>query len=137
LSSDTAPEPAREFVPANTEAGDDDLPLIITVHATERSLLLRVTGELDLNTVLRLQQALEAALTPMPEEVILDFRHLDFIDSAGLALLIDLRHRFYDRPSFLTLLVASEGQVREVLELSRFDQFFQIEIRDGGPESTG
>jgi len=127
LGPEDATERATEPAQTNTPAGDDAPPLTVTMHEAGRSRRLEVAGELDLNTVPRLQQALETALAPLPEQLVLDFRHLDFIDSAGLALLISLRRRFRDHPAFLTLLLASEGQVREVLELSRFDQFFQFE----------
>ena len=125
---------ATQLAQTNIQAGDDVPPLAITVHSTERSLRVEVSGELDLNTVPLLQQALETALAPLPERLFLDFRHLEFIDSAGLALLVDLHPRFrgHHHPSSLTLLVPVEGQVREVLELSHFGQFFHIEYGDQG-----
>lgn len=106
---------------------DEEEPaLTITVHPNEQALLITVAGELDLYSAPQMQQALENACDLAPKALILDFRALDFIDSAGLALLVDV-HRRLSKSSVLTLRVSPEGQVREVLELSRFDRFFHVE----------
>jgi anti-sigma B factor antagonist len=106
---------------------EDEPTLTITVIQDEGALRLMVAGELDLHTVPQLQQALDTSYGLPHEAFVIDLRHLDFIDSAGLALLIGA-HRRLGKDRTLTLLVSTEGQVHQVLELSSFDRFFHIEV---------
>jgi stage II sporulation protein AA (anti-sigma F factor antagonist) len=65
----------------------------IREQATEPTLELSVTGELDMNTVELLAKRLERYLAEGARAVRLDLAALGFMDSSGLRLLIDL----YDR----------------------------------------
>lgn len=105
---------------------ENEPALTVTVDSDERSFRITVGGELDLHTAPRVQQVLDRVYDAPPGELVLDFRHLYFIDSAGLAMLVDVYRRL-NKSSVLTLRVSPEGQVRQVLELSRFDRFFQID----------
>ena len=61
--------------------------------ATEPALELSVTGELDMNTAELLASQVERHLADGLRALRLDLAELDFMDSSGLRLLIDL----YDR----------------------------------------
>jgi anti-sigma B factor antagonist len=89
------------------------------------ALRIAVRGDLDLNTVDALRPALEAACGSRAG-VTLDLRAVEFIDSAGLALLVDARKRFTP-PCTIRLLVSARGQVQRVLRLGKFDTFFDVE----------
>jgi len=90
------------------------------------ALRIAVGGELDLNTVDALRPAIESACGSRAA-VTLDLRAVEFIDSAGLALLVDARKRF--APSCaIRLLVSAQGQVQRVLRLGKFDTFFDVEF---------
>ena len=118
---------ARESACTDTMIDEEDeATLTITVHPSEGALRISVAGELDLYTAPEMQQALDKACDPVPKELIFDFRDLDFIDSAGLALLINVYRRLGENCA-ITLRVSPEGQVRQVMELSRFDRFFHVE----------
>jgi anti-sigma B factor antagonist len=106
---------------------EDEPTLTITVIQDEGALRLAVAGELDLYTVPQLQQALDKSYELPREALILDLQYLDFIDSAGLALLIDAQRRL-GKDRALMLLVSTEGQVRQVFELSHFDRYFHIQV---------
>jgi anti-anti-sigma factor len=65
----------------------------IREQATEPTLELSVTGELDMNTVELLTSQLEQYLADGARAVRLDLAELGFMDSSGLRLLIDLYER--------------------------------------------
>lgn len=65
----------------------------IREQATEPTLELSVTGELDMNTVELLTSQLEQYLADGARALRLDLAELGFMDSSGLRLLIDLYER--------------------------------------------
>jgi len=90
------------------------------------TLCIAVEGELDLSTVDALRRAIEPACGSRAA-VTLDLRAVEFIDSAGLALLVDARKRFAPLCA-IRLLVSPQGQVQRVLKLGKFDTFFDVEF---------
>ena len=67
-------------------------PLSIdVVTSDEGPVLLHVSGELDWGTVEALQLTIERALTE-GRGVVLDVRHLQFMDSTGLSALLRAKH---------------------------------------------
>lgn len=64
--------------------------------------------------------------TDTSEPIRLDLRTLDFIDSAGLGMLLVVREEAEKRHRKVTLTVAP-GQVKQLLELSRFQTMFTME----------
>jgi anti-anti-sigma factor len=65
----------------------------IREQATEPSLELSVTGELDMNTVELLAAQVEQYLADRPRALRLDLGELGFMDSSGLRFLIELYER--------------------------------------------
>jgi anti-anti-sigma factor len=59
------------------------------------------------------------------KSITLDFADLEFIDSAGLGMLLLLRDECENRKISI-LLQQARGQVEQVFLLSRFDQLFTI-----------
>ncbi|HVI50389.1 MAG TPA: STAS domain-containing protein [Candidatus Sulfotelmatobacter sp.] len=57
---------------------------------------------------------------------VLDLSRLEFIDSAGLGMLLMARDILGDHKGRLTL-KAAQGQVAKALSLARFDELIQIE----------
>jgi anti-anti-sigma factor len=54
---------------------------------------LTLTGELDIATVQRLEEAVDAVLSKGARTVVVDLSHLAFMDSSGLRLFITLNER--------------------------------------------
>lgn len=63
-------------------------PFSLRVESEQRTVRLRLRGELDLATADLLRDALRDALAGTHEEVIVDLTELSFIDSTGIAILI-------------------------------------------------
>jgi len=55
-----------------------------------------------------------------------DLSHLEFIDSAGLGMLLIARDKLQSRDGQLVL-KGAQGQVKKMLDLGRLDSLFKIE----------
>lgn len=95
--------------------------------------MVEAEGDIDLSTAPLLKSALEdvcterqAAATPQtPQTIALDLRAVQFIDSAGLALLVEIR-KMYMNSCNLALVIEKGSQPERVLRLGRFDTFLKV-----------
>jgi anti-sigma B factor antagonist len=76
---------------------------------------IRVEGELDLAVAPQLEEAIERAADP--ESVLLDLESCEFIDSTGIAVVVNAHHRLKEEGRQLVVYGAS-GQVLRVLSIS-------------------
>lgn len=83
-------------------------------------------GELDLAAVPAFRAATVDALRDGWTDLVIDLKQVEFIDSAGLGVLIGLRRRTMDVDGSLTLLVSAE--VLNVLSVSGIDSLFDVEL---------
>lgn len=101
----------------------------LNVHTEELDGVVQVTaqGDIDLSTTADLRTVLEkvCASRTEPANLVVDIREVTFIDSAGLALLVEVRKRFVDQCR-LVLLIAKGSQPERVLRLGRFETFLRI-----------
>ncbi len=82
-----------------------------------RACVLRIDGELDLQSVPDVRKSIEAALERGCVNVVLDLSHVSYADSSTFALLVWLDRELVPREGKLVLAGAS-GNVSRVLELS-------------------
>lgn len=84
-------------------------------------------GDVDLCTTPTLRRALETTCEKREGvgTVAVDMREVPFIDSAGLALLVEIRKRFMEKVR-LALVIERGSQPERVLRLGRFDTFLQV-----------
>lgn len=80
------------------------------------------TGEIDLASAPRVDTALGDFTG---QEVVLDLRGVDFMDSAGLKVLLSQRSRLEESGGVLRLVIA-EGPVMRLLELTNVTDAFSI-----------
>ena len=100
---------------------------------TERdfdTIILRLSGEFDLDCEERFRDELEAAMGEVARWLVLDLRGLEFMDSTGLRVLvqIDARSRSDD---FQFVVLCGEGHVRRVLRESGLDGVLPVVDRYG------
>jgi anti-sigma B factor antagonist len=91
-------------------------------HAGASTFCLK--GEFDLAGVPLFDHALRA--TPGATRVIIDLRELDFIDSSGIAALFRASHRLREAGGGLQCIVAAEGLVRRVIEMTHLAEVFDV-----------
>ncbi|MBL4800505.1 MAG: STAS domain-containing protein [Emcibacter sp.] len=71
------------------------------------------------------RQIIQRMMESHSENNIVDFTNVDFIDSAGLGMLLLARNEISKTTSKLTL-KSPQGQVQRMFNVARFDQMFDI-----------
>jgi anti-sigma B factor antagonist len=91
--------------------------------------VLPLEGEIDLHISPRVERSLASMIAKRPEHVVVDLSGVSFIDSSGLAVLINAMQDVKKYGGKLTLSGITQN-VRSILETARLDQFFLIDPRD-------
>jgi anti-anti-sigma factor len=91
-----------------------------------------LTGELDMATAPELHGVLDQIIEHGPQEVLLDFSALSFIDSSGIAALVDAQQRLGGQKRCLSVRGAQKGAVR-VFQIAGLVDFLHVQtdhVRD-------
>jgi anti-anti-sigma factor len=101
--------------------------LKISTEEADGVVIVTAQGDIDLCTTPLLRTVLEETCAARTDRgpVAVDMRQVAFIDSAGLALLVEMRKR-YSETCRLALIVEAGSQPERVLRLGRFDTFLQV-----------
>jgi anti-sigma B factor antagonist len=101
--------------------------LNVVESETTKGPLIEVAGELDLTTVAMLRHPLLGHATKSTAtNLIVDLAKVEFIDSAGLALLVEARKRLAAESRTLVLILSPGRQPERVLRLVRFDTIMRL-----------
>ena len=101
--------------------------LTINQCPTEKGVMIQAVGEVDLTTAPHLRAPLLDAVTNGDgNAVIVDLTQVDFIDSAGLALLVEARKKLAQDARPLHILLTQGRQPERVLKLGRFDTIMNL-----------
>lgn len=87
--------------------------------------VMRLSGRLDIDTAPRLRKALRRHLEGQDEGLVLDLAGLDYMDTSGLATVIEMQREMEARERRLVL-SALQPQVLEVLHMNHMDQAFEM-----------
>ncbi|WP_371582977.1 STAS domain-containing protein [Streptomyces sp. NBC_01314] len=87
--------------------------------------VLELRGEVDLATVPSLSARLDTLTAHGQPDLILDLRHVSFIDCAGLGVLCRARNRILARQGRLRLITDSSSFLR-VLHHAGLSSFFEV-----------
>lgn len=98
------------------ELDDTDAPRLTfdVVANSDRSALIKISGELDLGTVPELEAAVEPILTSTPDRLVVDVSGMTFADSSAIALWVRwanrIRHvELLDPPPLIRQIIARMG----------------------------
>lgn len=95
------------------------------IHKTSSGsdLVFKITG----NWTFQDHEKVATAVIEMTTaQCIIDVTDVDFIDSAGLGMLISAQEKVAERGGRITIRGAS-GSVRRIMDLAHFDELFTIE----------
>jgi anti-sigma B factor antagonist len=92
-------------------------PLAVERSRSDGCELLTVTGELDIATAPRMMAALNEAFTDMDAPLVVDLSRVVFMDSTGLALLMNARGRA-SRLKRGFAIVCPDGPIARVFEIA-------------------
>src|SRR6267378_7673375 len=91
----------------------------------DRSNVLPLKGEIDLHVSPSVTASLDGIIDKKPERLVVDLSDVTYIDSAGLAALIQAMQKV-EAYGGKFLLAGLQETVRSIFEISRLDQVFQI-----------
>lgn len=91
--------------------------------------VLEVSGELDISSAHRLDQAVNSLIQEGYAQVILAMEEVDYMDSSGLRLLLEARRRLMDKGGKLHIMDPSPRVLR-VLSITRLLNSFSIVSKD-------
>jgi anti-sigma B factor antagonist len=100
-----------------------DATFDVEVIEDDVSLVVRVSGDVDLATSPQLREALERAITGGVQLVRLDMTGVTFLDSSGISVLVDAKQRLQDNGARLVLHGVGD-RIARVLEISGLGSFF-------------
>jgi anti-sigma B factor antagonist len=92
-------------------------PLAVKRSRTDGYVRLAVEGELDIATAPRMISALNETLADMAAPLVVDLTHVVFMDSTGLALLMNARRRVV-RLGHGFAIVCPQGPISRVFEIA-------------------
>lgn len=106
--------------------GKDTLPALTVVQEkVADALVLHAQGRLTIEDVSGLKRNLEQAWRLAISRVVLDLTECPYVDSSGIALLVDALNR--SRKEKKTFVLAGPGpQVQSVLQLTKLDKIFRV-----------
>jgi anti-anti-sigma factor len=104
---------------------DRPVTFAATVAPRDGELVVLVRGEVDLDTAPRLRAVIDEALAQSPRLVI-DLSRTSFIDSTGLALLLEAHSRLGGRPESVVVRSPSVA-ASHLLRVSGVDRIVTIE----------
>jgi len=91
----------------------------------DRPNVLPLEGEIDLHVSPTVTASLNAMIEKKPKRLVVDLSHVTYIDSAGLAALIEAMQKV-EACGGKFALAGLQETVRSIFEISRLDQVFQI-----------
>jgi len=91
----------------------------------DRAEVLPLKGEIDLHISPSVTASLNTMIEKKPRRLVVDLSDVTYIDSAGLAALIEAMQKVEGYGGKF-LLAGLQETVRSIFEISRLDQVFQI-----------
>jgi anti-sigma B factor antagonist len=89
----------------------------VQVHTVGRAAIIAVSGELDLASSPELEQELQRVWDSGAEQLVIDLRKLEFMDSTGLSIIVGAHQRLSEEGRELSL-VRGPAQVQRLLDLT-------------------
>jgi anti-sigma B factor antagonist len=89
----------------------------LDIRTVGQGLVARLSGEIDLSNAGDLRAAIGRELTNQPLGLVLDLRAVDYLDSAGIQVVYDLRERLRERGQRLALVVGNDSPIAETLRI--------------------
>jgi anti-sigma B factor antagonist len=107
------------------ETGSKSSNVVQQVRQSGTTIVLDLAGDIDLHSSIELRQHLLELLAKKPPVIVLNLGGVDFMDSSGLATLVEAL-QLSRRAGGQIRLVSLKQRVKNLLEISRLDAIFKI-----------
>jgi anti-anti-sigma factor len=97
----------------------------IEIHDKENVKIVRFEGKLDTNTTPEAEAALNQAIEQGASKILIDFKDLDFVSSAGLRILLATAKKLGTQGGALRVCSLNET-VRDIFEISGFSTLLRV-----------
>lgn len=96
-----------------------------TIIEQNKHVQVQLRGQFTFADNQKFKELLERVYAYELSGMTLDFEHIDFIDSAGLGMLLLLRDNCNSK-NIQLVLMHPRGQVEKIFTISRFEQLFSV-----------
>ena len=97
----------------------------LEIEAADGTQVFRVTGEVDLKSSPQLREKLQSALKEKPRAIILDMAGCSYIDSSGIATLVETLQRLKKDNGKMAIAGAAQ-RVKDIFEIAHLDGIFPM-----------
>ena len=108
----------------------EGMELSDTISFRMAGKMVRVSGDIDMESAARLRTKLERALKRRPQAVIVDLSQVTRMDSAGVAVLLEAI-QWARKEKIVLVLQDPSPAARSVLEVARVDKLFMVSTDRG------
>jgi anti-sigma B factor antagonist len=98
----------------------------VEFERTERAVVARVTGEVDLSNAASIGTAMVDSMPNDEHRLILDLSSVEYLDSAGIQLIYQLRERLHARGQTMALVIPSSSPSHDALRLAGLSQHVEM-----------
>jgi len=102
-----------------------DRALDVEIESMDSATIVAPQGDVDLSKSSDLRSALRPVLASKPKRIVVDLSAVPYMDSAGVATLIEALQIAKRTNIFFVLCCLTSG-VQSIIELTRLDQIFLI-----------
>lgn len=103
----------------------DGAAIDISQERVGSAAIVRVSGDVDMTGSPRLRDEIRTAQDARPERIVIDLSEVQYMDSSGLATLVEAMKNAKSKGSLLVL-CSMHDKVRGIFEIARLDQYFTI-----------
>jgi anti-anti-sigma factor len=100
--------------------------MIHTITTLGQKTVIQINGRLTYTDYNNFRQITDVLGASENQNCVIDLTELEFIDSAGLGMLLLSRDKVSEKKGSIAL-KGAHGQVKKMLELGKFDTLFLIE----------
>ncbi len=101
------------------------MPLQVTIEIKGTVVVVGPTGDVDLNCSREFQTHLKKVLEQKPQRMIVDLAKVPYMDSSGVATLVEAM-QIARKSGTRLVLCGMQDKVRSIFEIARLDRVFTI-----------
>lgn len=111
-------------------SGSASQPLSVTSRAVTGGFVVDADGDIDMNSSPKMREELRKLVAQKPDTIVVNLKDVSYIDSSGLATLVECLQSTRKLASQLFLTGMNDG-IRDIFELSGLDRVFTIKASEG------